>query len=82
MSDEQIMCALIGQVAAAAGGQVESSVETRISRPMWRAWCRAVKVPEDSEPTEWLGIHKTLRVYGSRTVIVESEEMFAASFKP
>jgi len=75
------MCALIGQVAAAADKDTETTVVTRITRPMWRAWLRAVGEPEDKEPTGWLGIHKTLRVYGSRTIVIESEEMFAISRK-
>lgn len=79
--DREIMIALIGQVANAAQGSVETKVRTVISRPMWRAWCRAVGVPQNSKPTAWLGIGKTIRVYGSETIVFESDEMVSASTK-
>ena len=80
MSDHELMSTLIGQVArAVAPGKSECSVTTLITRPMWREWCRVVGAPEDSVPTEWTG-DSTLRVYGSKTVIVESEAMMAVSF--
>jgi hypothetical protein len=46
---------------------------------LWRLFCRATNVPEDSEPTDWIGLG-TLRINGSRTIVVESEEMAAISF--
>jgi hypothetical protein len=75
------MRALIHGVARAvpAGGN-ESDVTTVLTRPMWRSWCRAVGWPEDCEPTEWLGIGQTRRVYGSRTIIVPGAGYVAASF--
>lgn len=81
MSDDEVMCALIGQVAQAARGSVECDVTTIITRPMWNAFCRATKMPENSEPTAWLGIHKTRRVYGSETIVVDRPEMASISFK-
>lgn len=82
MTDREIMCALIGQVSLAAHGGVETSVRTIITRPMWNAFCRAVGNPEDSEPTEWLGIKDTLRVYGSETIVIDHPEMASISFRP
>lgn len=79
--DQRIMRELIHQVSIAAEGVPESDVLTRISRPMWKSFCRATGMPEDCEPTAWLGIHNTRRVYGSETQIVESDEMFAISTK-
>jgi len=81
IDDAAIISAMIEQVSKAVpkGGN-ETDVITLVSRPMWRAWCRAVGIPEFSEPTEWKGCH-TFRIYGSRTIIVESEQMAAASFE-
>lgn len=80
-SAKAIRHALMGQVAAAVpdGYGSELDVVTIITRPLWRAWNRAVGSPEDCEPTEWLG-SETHRVYGSRTIVVESDEMRAVSF--
>jgi hypothetical protein len=79
-TDFQIMKALMDQVRKAVPlGGSERDVTTIISRPMWQAWCRAVDMPENSEPTEWLGIHKTMRVYGSRTIVVENPKWLACS---
>jgi len=50
-----------------------------ITRPMWNAFLRGVGVPEDSEPTEWKGAHGTIRVWGSETIVVESQEMWSYS---
>jgi len=77
----EIMRALINQVTKAADGDVERNVITFITRPMWVAWCRAVGSPEDSEPTDWLGIDKTHRVYGSKTIVIEKPGMESMSFK-
>lgn len=81
-TDEEIMCALIGQVSQAAQGGSEREVRTVITRPMWNAFCRATKSPENSEPTEWLGMGPTIRVYGSETIVVEGDSMRSFSFKP
>lgn len=53
--DKDVMLALIGQVAAASllGSGSERDVTTWITRSMWNAWCRAVDIPENSEPSEW-----------------------------
>lgn len=88
ITDQDIMLALIGQVADAhanlkkniCGPCTEADIQTIISRPMWNAFCRATKMPENSKPTPWLGIHKTRRVYGSATHVVESEHMFSFSY--
>lgn len=88
ITDEQIMLALIGQVADAhanlrkniCGPSTEADVQTIISRPMWDAFCRATKTPVGTKPTAWLGIGKTHRVYGSETHVVESEHMFSFSY--
>lgn len=85
MSDEEVMCALIGQVARATKAAAitkpaasEVDVVTTITRPMWEAFCRGCKIPTTSKPGPWNGIH-TIRVYGSETRIVESSEFWAIS---
>jgi hypothetical protein len=79
--DHELTSALIGQVGKAVPkGENELSVTTLITRPMWEAWCRACNLPEDSEPTEWLGSKETIRVYGSRTIVIESDMMASVSF--
>lgn len=81
-TDSQIAFALIHQVTKAVPatcGANEQSVRTIITRPMWKAWCRFTVSPENSEPTAWLG-KKTLRVYGSETIVVESDVMQSVSF--
>lgn len=86
--DKLIMCTLIGQVLVAlragqrdfpAKPSSEMNVRTVITRPMWNAFCRASGIPENSEPTAWLGQHKTRRVFGSETIVVESDEWWSAS---
>lgn len=79
MNDDEIGRDLIKQVATAMPRNgTEQNVVTHVSRPMWRAWCRFVQMPEDSRPTAWFGIG-THRIYGSETIIVESNEFFAVS---
>lgn len=78
--DRFVMMALIAQVSKARPAQgSERDVRTLISRPMWNAFCRATKLPEDSEPSEWLGT-ESHRVFGSETVVFESDEMISVSF--
>lgn len=86
--DKLIMGTLIGQVLIALkAGQrdfpgkpsSEMNVRTVITRPMWNAFCRASGMPENSTPTVWLGPHKTRRVFGSETIVVESDEWWSAS---
>lgn len=85
--DDFVMRTLVGQVCTAlmagvvATGQKslnERDVVTYITRPMWRAFCRGCGMPENCNPTEWKGL-ATRRVYGSETIIVESDEMWSAS---
>jgi hypothetical protein len=60
-------------------GICERDVRTVITRPMWNVFCRAIGVPENSTPTEWLGLHNTIRVAGSETIVIESDEWWSAS---
>lgn len=85
--DKLIMCNLIGQVMIALrAGQrdypgkpsSEINVRTVITRPMWNAFCRASGIPENSTPTAWLG-PQTRRVFGSETIVVDSDEWWSAS---
>ncbi len=78
--DDAILRELVGQVSKAVpAGQSERAVTTVISRPMWEAWCRATGIPKGAKPSEWRGID-SYRVYGSKTVVIESSEMVAVSF--
>ena len=78
--DDAILRELVDQVAKAAGNESERSVTTVITRPMWEAWCRATGIPEGAQPSEWRGVG-SYRVYGSETVVIESPEMAAVSFR-
>jgi len=79
--DDLILCELIHQVQKATPKPgSEQDVTTYISGPMWKAFCRSIKMPENSRPTEWLGIHKTNRVFGSKTIIIKSNGMISWSF--
>lgn len=79
--DDRTMRDLIQQVQRAMPpGKTEDAVTTRISRPMWNRFCRATGMPENCKPTELRGIHNTRRVFGSRTIIVESDQEFSVSF--
>lgn len=69
MTDDEIMRCLIYQVNKAARGRSEREVTTVITLPMWRAFMRATNTPEDTQPTDWKGIHETQRVFGSETII-------------
>lgn len=79
MSDNEILCALIGQVQKATSASArlkpcstEVDVVTFITRPMWESFLRAVDLPTNSKPTPWQGIDKTIRVFGSETRVIES----------
>lgn len=75
-----IVPALIQQVSKACPiGKSEVAVRTVISRPLWKMWCRELGDDENCEPTEWIGIKETRRVYGSETIVVESDELFSFS---
>lgn len=85
--EKHLVCALIGQVCGALMAGVvatgkksltEMDVVTIITRPMWRAFCRGCGMPENCNPTEWKGL-ATRRVYGSETIVIESDEMWSAS---
>lgn len=80
ISDERVMCELIGQVSRAARGRVETEVTTIITRPMWNVFCRATGMPKNAEPTDWVGIKGTRRVFGSKTIVVESNHLASMSF--
>ena len=58
----------------------ERDVTTVITRPLWRIWNVGTNSPPDSEPTPWLWPEKCNRVYGSETIVVESEKFEAVSF--
>lgn len=81
VSDQQIVSALINQVAKAAGGDSERNITTLISRPMWNAFLRGIGEPEDSAPTDWLGLEKTIRVYGSKTIVIDRDDFWSLSTK-
>lgn len=82
VSDDDVMRALALQVAKAARGNTEVDVTTIITKPMWKAFLRAVGEPENSKPTPWLGLNKTIRVWGSKTIVVKSKRMASVSFIP
>ena len=72
----------MGQVARAAAVDSffsERDVVTYITRPLWRVWLRWAGCSEDQEPTEWIG-NSTRRVFGSRTVVVESNDYASVSY--
>lgn len=84
-ADEEIMTTLIGQVLLATYAAAdfrpmasERDVVTLITRPMWEAFCRAAAIPPHSMPTEWKGV-KSIRVFGSETKIVESDQWWSLS---
>lgn len=82
MSSEelQLISTLIGNVRnAVPKGGSERDVVTYITRPMWQLWCRYLGDPEDCEPTEWLGHPQTRRVYGSKTIIIQGDELLSYS---
>lgn len=80
ITDDEILRHLVHQVSRATPkGKTEAAVTTIITRPMWNAFCRAINIPEDSEPTGWIG-PMSVRVYGSNTIVVDMPEMAAISF--
>lgn len=82
MTDHEILSTLIGQVSRARPKHgSEMNVITLISRSMWRLWNEATDCNPDDEPMNWTHDPKQCRrVYGSYTVVVESEAFFAVSF--
>jgi len=76
------MSALIKQVTLAAKGDSELNVVTIITKPMWRAFLRACGGTDfEKGATEWLGIGATYRVYGSKTIVVDSRNMASVSMR-
>jgi len=80
ISEPQLVNALICQVTKAANGGSETDVTTFISKPLWKRFLKAIGINESSKPTGWNG-DKTIRVYGSNTIVVESNELFSCSVK-
>lgn len=80
----EVIRALVQQVQNARGNAScdETAVRTIISRPMWRMWCVALGNDPNCDPTEWTGDFSCRRVYGSETIVVESDQLFAVSFLP
>ncbi len=74
--DDEVMRALVHQVSKAVPeGGSEQDVLTLITRPMWEIWCRAVGLVGGTLPDNG---HHT-RVYGSFTVLIESDQAAAGS---
>lgn len=65
----------------AASGASERNVKTYISRPLWRLFNQELGHAPDIEPTAWLGIGETHRVYGSETIVVDTPALWSASFR-
>lgn len=79
--NREILTTLINQVAKAVpDGQSEQAVTTIVTRPMWDQWCKAVGIPIGSSPTDWQLGEGCRRIYGSRTIVVESDVMASVSF--
>jgi hypothetical protein len=82
-----VMMILRGQVHAAMWtmqqsghpGANERDVETAITRPLWNLFLRAISIPENTDPTPWNGLNKTVRVWGSETKVIESDEYWSWS---
>lgn len=81
IDDETIARALVQQVLQAAAGTDERFVTTLVTRPLWRLWMRFSELPEDDEPTDWIGFEHTRRIFGSRTIIIETDHMASDSFR-
>jgi hypothetical protein len=79
IDDQLILSSLIGQVTKAARGRSEREVKTFITRPFWNLWCKATNIPENSVPTDWTTVN-CIRIYGSETIVVESEKFAAVSY--
>jgi hypothetical protein len=78
MNDFDILRALVMQVMnATPKGKNERDVTTLITRPMWKAFCRAAGMPKNCSPSIW---PKTRLVCGSKTIVLDVPLMFAVSF--
>jgi len=79
-TNQEIVHALIKQVSLARpDGESERAVTTLITRPLWKRWLAFFGSPEDTEPTEWLGTSSE-RIYGSKTIVIESDRLESVSF--
>lgn len=87
-TSREIMSALITQVMRAAGPTPtpETEVKTYISREMWTLFLIGTgmtrRLALKTNPTGWIGMGKTHRVYGSETIIIESDQIFSWSVRP
>lgn len=80
-SDSAIMRALINQVMKATPLKgTERDVVTFITKPMWRAFLRATGSPVNAKPTEWKMGKDCMRVFGSTTVVLNSQKLQSMSF--
>ena len=61
-------------------GGNERDVTTVITRPMWRIWNVAMNQHPDTPPTEWSPNPQCNRIFGSETIVIESEKFEAYSF--
>lgn len=84
---EEIFRALLGQVIVAMRAnrekgvvETERDLRTLISRPMWEAFLQIMGHPPGTNPTDWIGIG-TIRIYGTETIVVESNEMWAVTMR-
>lgn len=80
IKDSDILRALVNQVSKAANGGNETEVVTYITKPMWKRFLKACGLSVLLEPSEWNG-EKTIRVFGSHTIIIDSKELKSVSFK-
>jgi hypothetical protein len=83
INDHEIAYALMEGVSKAVPDKgSERDVVTYVSRPMWQAFCRAANIPELSEPTLWSNDGECCRIYGSATIVVDTDKMIAVSITP
>lgn len=75
---EGVSCALKASWEAGNKKDNETDVVTFISRPMWELFLAEVAEAVSFMPDESNGAD-TIRVYGSETVVFESEAVFAYS---
>lgn len=77
------MLRLIEQVQEAKKTAVkpvsERDVTTIITRPLWEQWCRITEIPPGAKPVP-PGQWPCYRVFGSRTIVVESPALECVSF--
>lgn len=79
----EIMFGLSWQVAQAIPeGGSERDVTTIISRMYWNAFLIGVGMEQGLDPTDWLDDSpgRTVRVFGSKTIVVDREDLMSVSF--